>query len=375
MTRIAASALVGLLLISAPLAAQPAPDDGQPKLGKLLISVAEAEHPRKYSVVLLDLTTGKTTTLIQGGEKSSAVAVSVSPQAKLMAVQEDAPIMEKGQEHGSSRRFTFRSVENPEKIVHTLSNKHMWPVFLDENHVITAGPPKDMPEGAEDQTVIKTVDLTTGDEVDMNVVEGKIWDDVPFQLSPNKRRLVHYRRGKEQRGLYVFDLDSAEATLLSEGGSFFTWAPDGVHGYLFLKKEKKLQYVKVPRGKPLEVVKDFGPNSVLGTPLGKESFLYARFKMGEKFRPLGFEALHLNLQSGAEVSVSTSIPLDEFSIVRCFVQAQETQSFVFVEVDPEAKEPRKAPRRLVLGRVKEGKVERTILLEGKQSIGFPISLP
>jgi len=373
MSRIVALALAALLLISAPLAAQPTPD--AQALGKLLISVAEKENPRKYSVVLLDLVSGKKRTLVQGGEKSSAVAVGVSPQHKLMVVQENSPKMEKGQEHGTTQRFTFRSIEDPDKILHTLSDDHLWPVFLDENHVITAGPAKDTPEGAEGQVVIKTVDLTTGDEVDMNVVEGRIWDDVPFQLSPDKKRLVHYRRGKDQRGLYVFDLDSGEATLLSEGGSFFTWAPDGVHGYLFLKKEKKLQYVKAARGKPLEVVKDFGPNSVLGSPLGKEAFLYARFKMSEKFRPLGFEALHQDLKTGAELSVSTSIPLDEFSVIRCFVQLRQTQSFVFVEVDPEAKDPRRAPRRLVLARVKEGKVERTILIEDKQSIGFPISLP
>jgi hypothetical protein len=359
MTRSAAWALVGLLSLATSLAAQPAPSGD---LGRLLISVAEKETPRKYSVVLLDPDSGKTTTLLAASESASFVAIGLSPQRKVMAVMEEA----------DERRITFRSVETPEKILHSLSKDHDWPVFLDETHVITAGPPKDAPEGAERQTVIKTVDLTNGDEVDMHVVEGRVWDDVPFQLSPDKKRLVYYQRGKDQRGLYVFDTERGQASLLSEG-TFFTWADDE-HGYLFQKKAKKLLYVRVPRGKPLEVIKDFGANSVVGSPLGKEAFVYARFHMSEKGRPTGFEAIH-RAAGGEEVTVSTGIPLDEFSVIRCFVRLGQTQSFVFVEADPEAKNPRKAPRSLVLAQIKDGKVERKVLLEGKQSIGFPISLP
>lgn len=361
MIRSAALALAGLLSVATTLVAQPAPSGDQ---GRLLVSVAEKENPRKYSLVLLDPDSGKTETLLAGDEKNSFVAIGLSPQRKVLAVMEE----------GDERRITFRSAETPEKILHSLSKDHDWPVFLDENHVITAGPPKDAPEGAERQTVIKTVDLTTGDEVDMHVVEGRIWDDVPFQLSPDKKRLVFYQRGGEsKRGLYVFDTDQGQATLLSEGGSFFTWGADSEHGYLFHKKEKKLKFVRAPRGKPLEVLRDFGANSVVGSPLG-EAFVYARFKLSDKFRPLGFEAVHRSAK-GEETTVSTAIPLDEFSVIRCFVRLGASQSFVFVETDPEAKDPRRAPRSLVMARVKDGKVERKALLEGKQSIGFPISLP
>lgn len=346
----------------------------QEKLGKLLVSVAEKDHPRKYGVQLLDLDSGESKTLIQGGPERSSVAIGVSPGAKHMVLLEKAPRMEGGQEHGSESRYAVRSFAEPGKVVRLLSGEHYWPIFLDEKRLITAGPAQGEGEDAK-RTVIKTVAIEGGEEVEMHVVQGRIWDDVPFQLSPDKKRLVYYRRGEGQRGLMVFDIEAGKATLLSETGSFFTWAPDGEHGYLFQKKAKRLDYVKVPRGKPVEVVKDFGADSVLGTPLGKEAFVYARFNMSDKFRPLGFTALHRTSASGAELTVSKSIPLDEFSILRCFVQLRETQSFVFAEAVPGAEDLRKAPRQLVLARVREGKLERKVLMDEKQSIGFPISLP
>ncbi|MBL4848290.1 MAG: hypothetical protein JKY65_22455 [Planctomycetes bacterium] len=363
MTRSLSLTLVCTLVLASSLLARAGDEQG-----RLILSVSEPDTRRKFSVVLLDPATKKVETLLQADEKQSYVAIGLSPNGNILAVMED---------DGKKRQITFRALAKPQEVIRALGKGHIWPAFLDDENVVVAAP---LTEGGEKKgMVIKKVNLASGEEVEMQAVPGGIWNDVPLTLSPDRKRLIYYRsrddRGKDRRGLYILDIEKGTEEPLSEGGTFFSWLPDSQHGYMFNKEEKKLKLVKSVPGKPLEVVSDLGELSVIGVQLKANEVLYTKFKMNEKGRPEGLEAFHLDKKANVETSLSTSIPLDEFSLLRAFVRLQNTDWFVFSEAEPGAKKLRRRPRRLVLARVVGGKLERSILLEGKGGIGFPISLP
>ena len=330
-------------------------DPGGEERGELLLSV---RGRLGYSVVLFDPATKKSRTLVPAGKETQFTVVAVSSRGKTLVLAERSSA-----EFGRVRRYTWRAVGAPSKVLGELSSQHLAPVFSDEEHLLALGKAQDTGPG-EYLAVIKQIDVASGEDVDLSVVEGLVFpkeNGGRLELSPNLRRLAYTtlqsRKGPLQ--LHVLELGSGKTTTVSKERVAFVWAEDSLHGFLTGPKER-LDLVKAAPGKALQRQRGIS-TQVAARPilLGQDALLLVRYSL--KSGKVSLRGVHIDLGSGVETLLTKELSaLDEGGP---FAQLGSSGQFAFVE-------PKKGGgSRLIRARVQAGKVvERECLLDSDQTI-------
>ncbi len=122
---------------------------------------------------------------------------------------------------------------------------------------------------------------------------------------------------------------------------------------------------------PPAELRNYGAGSFPGRSLGSSAYVYTRVPAGANNPRDGLELIHVDRQTEKETVVSGSVPLSSLTLLRAAERLQQTEAFVWVEVDSAADKT----QRLVKGVVTAGKVEKKTLLSGQTMVGLPLSIP
>ena len=133
---------------------------------------------------------------------------------------------------GQTMGVYHRSKEGSETIFASTSGKileeqalkgYFLSQFLSETRIVAVQKMNsEAPDGLKHRVV--AIDLDGKNEKVIHQSKDRFWDDVPMQLSPDKKYLTYFTR-ENKKGLVVVNLKTGKQIPVLEHGTFSTWNP------------------------------------------------------------------------------------------------------------------------------------------------------